>query len=85
MKFTTEGILNFVRHPWYSGAILIVWAFNSITDVSLISKIILTTYLIIGTFLEERKLIHAIGEPYLEYRKRVPMFFPWKRVESKKF
>ena len=85
MKFTTEGILNFVRHPWYSGAILIVWAFNSITDVSLISKIILTTYIIIGTFLEERKLIHAIGEPYLEYRKRVPMLFPWKRVEPKKF
>ena len=69
----------------FSSANLSFWAFNSITDVSLISKIILTTYIIIGTFLEERKLIHAIGEPYLEYRKRVPMLFPWKRVESKKF
>jgi protein-S-isoprenylcysteine O-methyltransferase Ste14 len=78
INFNTTGILNYVRHPWYSGAILLVWAFGTISDVSLISKIILTAYIIIGTFLEERKLIDEIGEKYLEYRKRVPMLIPWK-------
>ena len=78
MEFTTKGILGYVRHPWYSGAIFLVWAFGPISDVSLVSKIILTAYIIIGTFLEERKLIHEIGEPYLEYRKRVSMLIPWK-------
>jgi protein-S-isoprenylcysteine O-methyltransferase Ste14 len=79
MEFTTEGILGYVRHPWYSGAILLVWAFGVVTDVSLVSKLVLTAYIIIGTLLEEQKLIGEIGEPYLAYRKKVPMLFPWKK------
>jgi len=79
MEFTTEGIQGYVRHPWYSGALLLIWAFGAITDVSLVSKTVLTVYIIIGTFLEEKKLICEIGEPYREYRKRVPMLIPWKR------
>jgi len=79
MDFNTSGVLEYVRYPWYSGAILFVWAFGPISDVSLVSKIILTAYLIIGTFLEEKKLIQEIGEPYLEYRRRVPMFIPWRK------
>ena len=79
MEFETAGILKYVRHPWYSGAIIIVWAFGPVTDVTLVTKIILTVYIITGTFLEEKKLIREIGEPYLAYRKNVPMLFPWKR------
>ena len=79
MDFNTAGILEYVRHPWYSGAILLVWAFGHISDVSLVTKIILTAYIIIGTVLEEKKLVHEIGKPYLEYRKRVPMLIPWKK------
>jgi protein-S-isoprenylcysteine O-methyltransferase Ste14 len=79
MKFNTTGILEYVRHPWYSGAILLIWAFGPISDVSLVSKIVLTAYIIIGTFLEEKKLISEIGKPYLEYCRRVPMFIPWKK------
>ena len=79
MDFNSAGILEYVRHPWYSGAILLVWAFGPISDVSLVTKIILTAYIIIGTFLEERKLVNEIGEPYIKYRKRVPMFIPWRK------
>lgn len=79
MEFETTGILKYVRHPWYSGAIILVWAFGPLTDVSLVTKIILTVYIITGTFLEEKKLIRQIGEPYQAYRKNVPMLFPWKR------
>ena len=77
--FRTGGILEYVRHPWYMAAILLVWAFGPVSDVSLVSKIILTVYIIIGTFLEEKKLIQEIGAPYLEFRKRVSQFIPWKR------
>ena len=79
MDFNSAGILEYVRHPWYSGAILLVLAFGPISDVSLVTKIILTAYIVIGTFLEEKKLIFEIGEPYLQYRKRVPMLIPWKK------
>ena len=79
MGFTTEGILGYVRHPWYSGAILLVWTFGIVTDVSLVSKLVLSVYIIIGTLLEEQKLIREIGEPYRAYRKKVPMLIPWKK------
>ena len=79
VEFTTGGILEYVRHPWYSGAIILVWAFGPITDVTLVTKIILTAYIIIGTFLEEKKLVHEIGTAYREYRKRVPQYIPWKK------
>ena len=78
MEFTSEGILGYVRHPWYSGAILLVCAFGDVTDVSLVSKTVLTVYIIFGAFLEEQKLIREIGEPYRLYRTKVPMFIPWK-------
>ena len=80
MPFKTSGILEYVRHPWYAGGILLIWSFGVITDVSLVIKVILTGYFIIGTILEERKLVAEIGEPYKEYCRRVPMLIPWKRV-----
>ena len=81
MGFTTAGILGYVRHPWYSGAILLVWAYGPITDVSLVSKVVLTGYLIIGTLLEEKKLLAEFGEQYRQYRKTVPMYLPWKMAK----
>ncbi|MFH1217582.1 MAG: hypothetical protein V1706_13890 [Pseudomonadota bacterium] len=69
-----------VRHPWYSGGIALVWAFGSITDVSLAVKVVLTAYFLIGAVLEERKLLADFGEAYAEYRTRVPMLLPrWKQ------
>jgi protein-S-isoprenylcysteine O-methyltransferase Ste14 len=79
--FTSDGIGG-VRHPWYSGGIALVWAFGPITDVSLASKIVISCYFIIGAFLEERKLMADIGRPYEEYRRRLPMLFPWRRVRE---
>jgi len=78
MGFKAIGILKFVRHPWYTAAFMLIWASGPITDVNLIAKIILTVYIIIGTVLEERKLLAEIGRPYELYRRRVPMFFPFK-------
>lgn len=71
----TSGILGRVRHPWYSGAILILW-FRSIDASALAANMVLTAYLIIGTLLEERKLVAEFGEEYVEYQRNVPMLIP---------
>ncbi len=82
-KLDTSGILGIVRHPWYVAAMLLIWAGN--IDVSaLIVNAIFTVYLIIGTLLEERKLIREFGDEYRAYQKRVPMYLPWKWLKSKK-
>lgn len=74
----TSGILGYVRHPWYSGGIALLWGLPVLTNVTLITRLILTAYLVIGALLEERKMRVLLGEPYLEYCRSIPMFLPWR-------
>lgn len=78
----TKGVLGVVRHPWYAGGILIIWARD--LDLSLIiTNVILTGYFIVGTLLEERKLLVEFPGAYREYQQRVSMLFPWRWFISK--
>ena len=53
-------------------------------DVSVIFvNVILTFYLIVGTYLEEKKLIREFGEKYAAYQNRVSMLLPYKWLKSK--
>ena len=80
----TSGILRATRHPWYLAAIIFVWIWYREMYVStLIVNCILTIYLIIGTILEERKLVLVMGDAYRDYQKRVSMLFPFKWIFSK--
>ena len=79
----TSGILGITRLPWYFAAIILVWIFYREMYVStLIVNTILTIYLVIGTILEERKLIVVLGDSYRDYVKRVSMLFPAKWISS---
>lgn len=75
---TKSGILRYVRHPWYSGGIALLWALPGLTDVTLATRMLLTAYLLIGTLLEERKLRQSLGSPYHAYCQETPMLLPWK-------
>lgn len=82
LPFTSRGVLSYVRHPWYSAGLPILWTVGPITDANWPSRLILSIYLVIGTLLEERKLLRELGEPYRRYCEQVPMLVPWKgRVE----
>lgn len=74
--FRVGGILARLRHPWYSAAFALIWAVGSISDVSLTVKSILSLYLIIGTRLEEGRLLVKFGRDYADYCQKVPRFFP---------
>ncbi len=85
-ELDTSGILSVTRHPWYLAALIFVWTGNfEIYCSTLIVKVILTAYLIIGTILEERKLVVEYGDVYLHYQQRVSMLFPWKWVVCRWF
>ncbi|NNL43451.1 MAG: hypothetical protein HKO79_13255 [Desulfobacterales bacterium] len=80
----TSGILSFTRHPWYLAAIIFVWIVHREISVStLIVNIVLTIYLVIGTILEEKKLIIELGDQYRNYIERVSMLFPAKWIFAK--
>jgi protein-S-isoprenylcysteine O-methyltransferase Ste14 len=75
--FAASGILSAIRHPWYAGGILIVWA-RDISLSALLVNIVISGYFVIGAFLEERKLIREFGDSYRDYQQKVSMLFPWK-------
>jgi len=74
----TGGILAYVRHPWYSGGVALLWGLPGLSDVSLVTRLILSLYLVLGAFLEERKMHSRFGADYLAYCRRTPMFIPWR-------
>ena len=72
----TSGILAYVRHPWYLGALLLIWA-RTLDRSVVVMNLVLSVYLVVGTVLEERKLVAEFGEEYRQYQQRVPMLLPW--------
>lgn len=77
-ELRTAGILGRVRHPWYGGALLVLWTHSGHFDAAnLVTSLTLSLYVFVGAWLEERKLVHVHGETYRAYQRTTPMFFPW--------
>lgn len=78
-SFSQSGIFDLVRHPWYVGALLLIWSANgTYYEKTFAVALILTLYIFVGTWLEERKIVAQYGERYRQYQKRVSMFLPVK-------
>jgi len=75
-KITKRGLLGIVRHPMYFATIIFIWSLNS-TRVDVLVHIILSIYILIGIWLEEKKLIKDFGYAYIEYQKDVPALVPF--------
>lgn len=74
------GIHAYVRHPIYTGLLLIFLGFFFYDPVisSLIHLGCLVVYLPAGIYFEEKKLIQLYGEEYIQYKLEVPVLFPTK-------
>lgn len=81
--FQISPLHRFVRHPWYFLILLILWSRDMNSNQLLIYSL-LTAYLIIGSRLEERKLIAYHGKIYEAYRQRVAGLIPlpWKTLSK---
>jgi len=78
----TRGILGAVRHPWYTGGMMVIWA-RDLDLSAILTNLILTGYFIVGTLLEERKLSIEFPAIYKDYRQKVSIFFPYQWFKSK--
>ena len=78
----TTGIHGLIRHPWYTALLLILWA-RPLDISTLILNAVFTAYLIIGSWLEERKLVIEFGDAYRQYQKNVSMLLPLKWLRSR--
>ena len=76
----SSGVLGVIRHPWYAGLVLLLWA-RDLDTAGVVVSSVLTVYILVGTLLEERKLVHEFGDAYRSYQRRVSMFVPIKWLD----
>ena len=76
LNFVKRAMYQYVRHPIQTGVLIGVWATPLMTVTQVILSIGFTLYIFIGLWFEERDLVAAIGDDYIEYRKETGKLFP---------
>lgn len=72
---------RYVRHPWYSLALVVMWT-RDMDALLLLSCSLISLYFALGSRLEERKLQAIYGDVYRDYCRQVPGLLPrpWRRL-----
>lgn len=78
MPFAAAGPYRFVRHPFYSFMLLMIWASPDISGDRLLFNGLWTLWVVVGTVLEEKDLVEDFGPVYVTYQQNVPMLIPWR-------
>ena len=75
-----RGPYRFVRHPAYSGTFLTMIGVG-LAMTNWASLLVLCVCVLLGHLyrvrIEEKALIRAIGQPYIEYMRHTKRFIPW--------
>ncbi len=73
--FHETGVYRWVRHPMYTGFMMLLLASPVQTFNSLNLALCICLYFLIGSRFEEKRMLRAHAE-YADYRRRVPAFLP---------
>jgi len=76
LPFREPLVYKHVRHPLYLGWALAFWATPTMTVGHLLFASVLSAYMVLAVFAEERDLVDHFGPQYEDYRRRVPKFVP---------
>jgi len=78
VPLTIRGPYRWVRHPLYSAMLLLIWSYPELTADRLLFNVAWTTWIVVGTILEERDLVSVFGAEYRRYQRHVPMLIPMR-------
>jgi methanethiol S-methyltransferase len=82
MEIKKNGLLGLMRHPMYLALIIYLWC-QTYRMSDIVVNSLLTIYVIIGTLLEEKKLVLEFGDTYVQYQREVPMLIPFTKRKAK--
>lgn len=74
--FRLVGLYKLVRHPLMLGFIIAIWATPDLTVGHLFFAVMVSLYIAMGIWFEERDLVREHGEDYLKYRRGVRAIVP---------
>ena len=81
-RLITSGPYAYSRNPMHTGLILIMFGagfyFGSWLSVLVFTPVYVLIDVMIIKRIEEPELEKRLGKDYAKYKKRIPMFFPWK-------
>jgi protein-S-isoprenylcysteine O-methyltransferase Ste14 len=77
--FSERSLYRWVRHPLMLGFILAFWSAPTMSAGRLLFAVVTTAWILFAIQLEERDLLHYLGNAYSRYRARTPMLLPWRR------
>jgi methanethiol S-methyltransferase len=76
VPLAVRGPYRWVRHPFYSLVLVILWASPVISGDRLLLNALFTIWIVLGARWEERDLIVQYGDAYRRYQAEVPMLYP---------
>lgn len=74
-RLEVRGIYGWIRHPMLMAGFVFL-ASSGPSRNNLLFLLMYTTYMLIGGYYEERRLVRIFGEQYLQYRREVGAFLP---------
>lgn len=66
-----------VRHPWYFLMLVFIWT-RQMSAPWLVSALCISAYLVVGSRIEEKRLLRRHPDSYAAYRRIVPALIPWR-------
>ena len=86
-KLVTSGPYAYVRNPMLTGIFILLFGlgalFRSLSLFFLFTPAFIAVNLLELKTIEEPELEKRLGEEYIQYKKRIPMFMPHLRAKSK--
>ena len=83
LKFNTVGVYRYIRHPLMVGWMLAFWAMPVMTVGHLFFASMMTIYILATIPLEEKDLLHFLGEDYKNYQRQTSRYIPFLRNKGK--
>jgi methanethiol S-methyltransferase len=76
VKFRIVFLYKYVRHPLYFGMLVGIWATPLMTVTHLVYALLITAYIYVGIYFEERDLSAQFGDTYRSYKASTPTVIP---------
>lgn len=76
LPFVNKYMYRYSRHPMMLGVLVGMWSVPVMSISHCVMALLLTLYVAVGVFLEERDLVKRFGDAYRAYKKDIAMLVP---------